>query len=202
LISSPEARDLRAAILIAAGRLFIEKGYRGLSMRQIAEAVGVSKAALYYHFQDKEALFLSLLDTYLDEIEALIERVCEQEATACGRVRALVKAILDQAVEQRALIRLGVQEVPQLKTARREAFSQAYRQKFILPIQAILESGIKTGELRPIDAHVAVWALLGMMYPYFYPAHLQEIPPASQVAEQIVTIYLDGIAYGNRTPTA
>ena len=43
-------RDLRAEILVQATPLFIAHGYRGLSMRQIAEAVGVTKAALYYCF--------------------------------------------------------------------------------------------------------------------------------------------------------
>ncbi len=193
-----EPHHLRATILSAAGRLFIEHGYRGLSMRQIAEAVGVSKAALYYHFRDKEELFVFLLVSYLDEMSALIERVAVQEWTARGRIKALVHAVLNQAVERRALIRLGSQDVYQLSATARASFSQVYREKFIGPIQSMLESGIRSGELRPVDPNVATWILLGMMYPYFYPAHLQEIPPAEQVVEQIVTTYLDGIANGNR----
>jgi AcrR family transcriptional regulator len=54
LMSETERRDLRAEILAAARGLFIQQGYHGLAMRQIAEAVGVSKPALYYHFRDKE----------------------------------------------------------------------------------------------------------------------------------------------------
>ncbi|MCB0152930.1 MAG: helix-turn-helix transcriptional regulator, partial [Caldilineaceae bacterium] len=56
-----ETVDSRAAILAAAQRLFVERGYRGISMREIAEAVGMTKAALYYHFRDKEQLFVALL---------------------------------------------------------------------------------------------------------------------------------------------
>jgi hypothetical protein len=130
-------------------------------------------------------------------MSALIERVSVQELTARGRIRALVYAVLEQSVEQRALIRLGSQEVYQLSAAARASFTRLYHEKFIYPIQTLLESGISSGELRPIDPNVATWTLLGMMYPYFYPAHLQEIPPAELVIEQIVTTYLDGIAYGN-----
>jgi hypothetical protein len=49
-----DTADSRAAILEAAKLLFMQDGFRGISMRQIAEAVGVTKAALYYHFKDKE----------------------------------------------------------------------------------------------------------------------------------------------------
>ena len=48
-----EALDLRARILAEATRLFVVYGYNGISMREIAEAVGVSKAGQYYHFKDK-----------------------------------------------------------------------------------------------------------------------------------------------------
>jgi DNA-binding transcriptional regulator YbjK len=53
--------DLRQQILSTAKILFIQQGYHGLSMRQIAEALGVSKAALYYYFRDKEELLIFTL---------------------------------------------------------------------------------------------------------------------------------------------
>jgi AcrR family transcriptional regulator len=74
-MTSPEARDLRAEVLAEATGLFVAHGYHGLSIRQIAEAVGVTKAALYYHFEDKEALFLAILGTYLEKVEEMILQV-------------------------------------------------------------------------------------------------------------------------------
>ena len=73
-MTTPEL-GLREQILVAAKRLFIEQGYHGLAMRQISEAVGVSKAALYYHFKDKEELFLAILSSNLDEIEQAIDLI-------------------------------------------------------------------------------------------------------------------------------
>jgi hypothetical protein len=81
----------------------------------------------------------------------------------------------------------------QLRVAARQAFNQAYHRKFIDKIQAILQDGIQSGELRPVDPVVATWTLLGMMYPYFYPAHSDEMPEVGLVADQLLTIYLDGM---------
>ena len=66
---------LREQILISAKSLFIQQGYHGLAMRQISEELGVSKAALYYHFKDKEELFLAILRGNLDELERAIDDI-------------------------------------------------------------------------------------------------------------------------------
>ncbi|KAF1705729.1 TetR/AcrR family transcriptional regulator [Pseudoxanthomonas suwonensis] len=53
----PKDLAKRAAILDAAKRMFLEQGYQGVSMDQIAAAAGVSKLTVYSHFGDKETLF-------------------------------------------------------------------------------------------------------------------------------------------------
>jgi hypothetical protein len=49
-------------------------------------------------------------------------------------------------------------------------------------------------ELRPVDPGVATLTLLGMMFPYFYPAHAAVPPAPADVAEQLAGIYLDGLS--------
>jgi TetR/AcrR family transcriptional regulator, cholesterol catabolism regulator len=186
--------DLRQQILSTAKILFIQQGYHGMSMRQIAEALGVSKAALYYHFHDKEELLLAILDSFLDEMETALERIRQEQIGAWRQIQALVELILFQPADQRAVIRLSSQEMAQLSLPARQAFDRAYHRKFIDPIRLILQEGIQSGELRPVDPAVATWALLGMMYPYFYPAHSSDLLPPAEVAERLANIFLDGVA--------
>jgi AcrR family transcriptional regulator len=188
-------RNLYDQIIEAALNLFITYGYHGLSMRQIAEAVGVSKAALYYHFQDKEQLFLAVLDTQLKHFETLIDLAATEECSARQRIRRLVREILSQPVAMRAAIRLASQEMAQLSEPARAAFNRSYHFRFIDKIQALLKAGIDQGELRPVDPEVATWALLGILYPYFFPAQNSDVPPARDVIEPLLLIFLDGIAW-------
>ena len=58
----------RRLVLDAALRLFSTRGYRATSVRDIAEAAGVSTGNLYHHFPDKEAIFRTLLDEYRDMV--------------------------------------------------------------------------------------------------------------------------------------
>lgn len=64
--------DTRAQIHQVALGLFTEHGYDATSMRQIAEQLGISKAALYYHFDSKEAIIHSLFDERLAALDELI----------------------------------------------------------------------------------------------------------------------------------
>lgn len=192
-IRASETRDLRQKILTAAAQLFIRQGYHGLAMRQIAEAVGVSKAALYYHFRDKEELFLAILADYLNDMETLIDQVQAEGGTSRDLIQRLVRSILNQPAEQRAVIRLASQEMAQLEPSARASFNQAYHAKFLNKIRMILQSGMERGELRPLDPGVATWTLLGMMYPYFYPADSNEMQVTDEVLEQILAIFLDGV---------
>jgi AcrR family transcriptional regulator len=55
------AKDTRARILEVASELFIDQGYDGTSLREIADRLGFTKAALYYHFQSKEQILLAVV---------------------------------------------------------------------------------------------------------------------------------------------
>jgi AcrR family transcriptional regulator len=64
--------DTRARIQQVALELFAEQGYDKTSLREIAERLDVTKAALYYHFKSKEDIVRSLVEDYFGQIDALI----------------------------------------------------------------------------------------------------------------------------------
>ncbi|WP_210593359.1 TetR/AcrR family transcriptional regulator [Streptomyces sp. GESEQ-35] len=65
--------DTRQRIQDVALELFAEQGYEKTSLREIAERLGVTKAALYYHFKTKEEIIVSLFEDLTKPIEDLIE---------------------------------------------------------------------------------------------------------------------------------
>jgi AcrR family transcriptional regulator len=190
---SASETGLRDEILATATQLFIQQGYHGLAMRQISEALGVSKAALYYYFEDKEELLLAILTDYLEEIETAIAAIQAQTESGAEQIRRFVEMVLQQPAERRAIIRLASQEMAQLSASARTRFNRLYHEKFIGKLTALLQSGMEKGEFRPLDAETAAWALLGIMYPYFYPAHSGNRPIEADTIDEIVTIYLNGL---------
>jgi len=70
LTQGEKSERSQVAILQAALRLFSKQGYRGTSIREIAEEAGLSTGNVYHHFPDKEALFRTLLDQYWQAIDS------------------------------------------------------------------------------------------------------------------------------------
>jgi AcrR family transcriptional regulator len=77
--------DTRARIQEVAVELFAEQGYEKTSLREIAERLDVTKAALYYHFKSKEDIVRSLVEDYYGQIDALIAWARTQPTAAATR---------------------------------------------------------------------------------------------------------------------
>ena len=65
--------DTRSRVQKVALELFAEQGYEKTSLREIAERLGVTKAALYYHFKSKEDIVHSFTDDYFAHLDALVD---------------------------------------------------------------------------------------------------------------------------------
>ena len=82
--------DTREKIQAVALELFAEHGYEKTSLREIAERLDVTKAALYYHFNTKEDIAVSLFDRLLADMDEIIAWLREQPCTLETR-QALVQ---------------------------------------------------------------------------------------------------------------
>lgn len=71
-LPAPAPAGTRTRALVTALELFSRDGYDGVSMRQIAEELGVTKAALYHHFTSKEEIARELIGSYLTAVEDIV----------------------------------------------------------------------------------------------------------------------------------
>jgi AcrR family transcriptional regulator len=190
-MTSADLSDMRMRILGEGARLFVERGYHGLAMREIAESVGSSKAGLYYHFRDKEELFLAILIRCLDQLEGALEATPPAAPGVRAAILAILRAIFTLPPEQRAVMRLASSEIGHLSAAARATFGQRYHASFIGRVEAAISAGIAAGELRPIEPQLATWILLGMAYPFFSPSSVREQGGEGAIAA-IMAVFFDG----------
>ncbi len=97
--------DTRGQILAAALDLFAAQGYAGTSLREVADRMGFTKAALYYHFSSKEDLVAELLEPLFSDVEGLLDGAGEV-VTAAAR-RRLLEDYVDVVVTHRRLVGLA-----------------------------------------------------------------------------------------------
>jgi AcrR family transcriptional regulator len=99
--------DVEAAILDAARTLLAEKGIAGLSMRTVAERVGVSATAIYHYFENKDALVGRLVQSGFRRFGTYLEEAAAREPSGSyERVRALGEAYLRFALENQEYFRI------------------------------------------------------------------------------------------------
>jgi AcrR family transcriptional regulator len=83
------ADDTRVRIQAVALELFTEQGYDATSLREIAERLGVTKAALYYHFKSKEEIVESLTADHLVRLDELLQEFSAEPMTPERRLEFL-----------------------------------------------------------------------------------------------------------------
>jgi AcrR family transcriptional regulator len=108
--------------------LFAEKGTQQTSLRDIADRLGVTKPALYYHFTSREDLVTSLVRPMK---EAFDTYVAAQEAAAPVDPRDLLSSYFDLAYEHRRLIQLAINDLAVLQEAGLAHLFVDWRQRLI-----------------------------------------------------------------------
>ena len=125
--NSPRRRGAtaREEILDASAELFTTQGFASTSTHQIADAVGIRQASLYYHFPSKTEIFLTLLKSTIEPSMELAAALGESDASPALRLWALV------AAEARLLLstRWNIGRLYQLPVAASEEFSEYHTQR-------------------------------------------------------------------------
>jgi AcrR family transcriptional regulator len=100
-----DSRDTRSRLRELALELFAEQGYEKTSLREIAERLGVTKAALYYYFKSKEDIVRSLVEDYVNDLDELITWAQQQPYSAETR-QQIVTRYLDVVANATSVFRM------------------------------------------------------------------------------------------------
>lgn len=159
-------------ILTAARKEFSEKGLDGARVDVIAEAAGVNKAMIYYHFASKEQLYDAILEAMFGRISAFVDRVLLDDLSMEARLEALARAYVDIVQDTPELPPIILREMAAGGQRVRRVFSQTLlRADVPARVRALLDEGVRSGHIRPVDVTHAVTSFIGMnlFYLFFQP---------------------------------
>jgi TetR/AcrR family transcriptional regulator, cholesterol catabolism regulator len=197
-------RQTRRQILKAAEELFLARGYKGVSMKDIAEVVQVKPAALYYHFPDgKEELFVEMLRQVLEEVTEQALQALASATDFRERLTLLTQSLLAFPIDRFSMLFRDAREHLSHQDRHKAFFEKIGRtltQRTTEFFQEAAEAGEVTQQIPPL-----ILALLhqGMCIALlngrrFAPEQLHG-ETARQLADMTVSALLDGIA--STTPT-
>lgn len=145
-----------------ATRLFAERGFAGTSLQDIADAMGITRPALYYYVKSKDELLAKLVTEVtngpLDELTALVAR---DDLDPVGKLRGIVEVIVGRRATQPARFRLLIRSEADLPDELTAAYDES-RRAVLRTVAGVIEEGARAGRFRPVDPRVAALGVLGM----------------------------------------
>jgi AcrR family transcriptional regulator len=149
-------------IVRIAASLFSRRGYTSTSIREVAEAVGLSKAGLYHHFATKEAILAEIADRAIDALTTHLERALATQGTVEDRLRDLVIGRVEVIAENYDALKVFWQEralIPDQKNVELDERMRQYHHEVL----NLIEEGQRLRIIRQdLDPHMAMLGLLGM----------------------------------------
>ena len=146
-----------AAIMSAAEELLVIRSYSEVSMNEIAEAAGVTKGALYHHFDSKEELYLEMMRRDLQRKKALFTHASDAGSNCRERLRGLTRAFFSLPVEKRDLIKLVRRDISFFGEPTRSDLIHMYQSSLPQIIEPVIAQGIRDGELAGADPRLLSW---------------------------------------------
>jgi AcrR family transcriptional regulator len=178
-----QARSLtRETILRAATQVILEKGVEALTLDAVAQQAGVSKGGLLYHFPNKNALVVGLVQQLIQEFEAALQEEYDQDdapGTPGQWVRAYVRATLRMSQQTLALIArlssLIVEMPPEL-------------QKSVATYEERCRQRIEADGLDPVQATIIQLAIDGLWFSEVFQLSALDEARRTQVVERLLAM--------------
>jgi AcrR family transcriptional regulator len=180
-----------AAVLDIAVAAFNDFGYDATSMGLLAERLGTSKSAIYYHVSSKEDLLRLALERALGELEGILSQPGATDGAADERLRYVLRGAVKVLVEElpyvTLLLRLrGNTDLERSALARRREFDNA--------VSVLVEEAREAGTLRAdVDARTTTRLLFGMInsiVEWYKPGGALT---QDQLADDVITVAFDGL---------
>jgi AcrR family transcriptional regulator len=148
-------------ILTVALAQFVEHGYDATTVRTIAKEVGVTVPALYYHFENKQAILVALLDHAMTTVSSHVDAaIAEAGEAPAERFAAIVEAVVLYMAHHRDLAFLD-SERRALTPANRARYV-AHRDQLEQKLRETIETGRRSAVFRTDDAATCGRAILSM----------------------------------------
>jgi len=183
----------RTALLTAATKLIYKKGYWNTSIREIGTKAGVSNAALYYHFKDKEEVLFQIISDASQDLLAALKEIDGRVKDPKERLREMI--LLQTAVhviKNLMLSKIVVEENYWLTGKRKEVIKDLQRQIHALYMKSLKELAVKN-QMRDVDRTVLSFSIFGIINWFFRWYKEKGRLSPEEIADNIVDLLFHGM---------
>ena len=188
----------RDAVFQSAARLFSAKGFEGVGVDDIADAAGVNKAMIYYHFEDKLALYRAVISDMLQAMGAHVASIASAPVSPAAKLDKFIESFVRLADERPWLPTLMLREVsggaPHL-----DVDTLSHIRTVFLGFNRILAEGAAAGVFRRIHPVLAYTSVVGPLILNAARERIAAQPGRDHLPMLVPVSHDDLIAHGQET---
>lgn len=181
--------DLTKSLLEAAAAIIKEQGVEGLSMRKLADKVGVSRTAPYHHFKDKNALLCALAERGFNQQEKMLAALKKQDHPTEQLFKEYVCAYMDYALEHSEIYDLMYGRTLWKAGTPSDSLKKSSKQTFkawIEWVEELQEHGVLPNNNTPLRIGQTTWASLHGLARLFLDGIYLDQTDLSEMIEQMI----------------
>jgi AcrR family transcriptional regulator len=189
-------RETAEEILKAAKELFYIKGYENASTREISKKVGISKAALYHHFKNKEEILFRICLQAADELVNNMRQAIERNAQSGKPLKEqLTDVLVEYArtyMKNENFNKILLHDIEYLPEDKKQIIYQKEKEN-VHQLRKFIENLMAQGSFRKLNSTVVTFSLIGFLhwlYFWYKPAGSLSL---TGIAEQMADLFLQGL---------
>ncbi len=156
-----DGRSVRENVLAAAVQLFAEYGYHAAPLRDIARMAGIQAASIYYHYANKEALLVEIMESHMRQLNTNLEYILRDQSDPLQRLYAAIANHIRLHTTYKNEFFIIDTEIRALEGNNRTNIL-ALRDRYETLLQELLRDGMDKGIFRQSDVKVSSYAIIAM----------------------------------------
>ena len=189
-LTEEELDRRRHEIFNASVHLFLNKGFRETSMREIAEATGMGKSSLYDYFKTKDEILVWAMEDEIFDLTTIVQEIVNQPVSAIDRLHQAMLRHLEFLIERKDFYLKLSFEVQRLAIESQQRI-QVKRHAYQDLIRHLIDEGIQEGAFRPVDALLVTRVLITALTPSVFTSRPTGTP--QEMLDEAFDIIMKGI---------
>jgi TetR/AcrR family transcriptional regulator, cholesterol catabolism regulator len=193
-----EPSDRVLQILTESARVFARKGYEGASMRDIAQACGISKSLLYHHFTSKDEIYARVAVGTTQELYHFVRERIPPGARPSEKIRAFMVATAEYFRRHRWEWIASTTAFWNAPDRSRQKERMTRRDRYEQFLRTLIQEAVDAGEMRDVDVAMAgrlILSSLNWMHRWYKP---EKAMTPEQIADMFFDMVFGGLAAEDR----
>jgi TetR/AcrR family fatty acid metabolism transcriptional regulator len=189
-----KSKDVRARIIHNALKIFANEGFFRTTVEDIAHASGVAKGTVYLYFKDKSSLYVNVIDEHFITGIAYLKAILVEHLSNREKLYRIADEWIDSMIQVESSFFMFTME--NLNLSRKilkvvKPIMNTRLQELVDILAKIIESGIRAGEFRKLDARITALHFLNTIRTGYYMSFF--IPELKTGKKILLSLFFDGI---------